>query len=486
MLLLSAIALPVQADPDLPAESASAVAEVDAAAPPATETQATETQATETQATETQATETQETETRGADPADEAEDAREDAVLDADEDPAGAAANESGFQLHDGDRVVWLGSTFVERMQTHDFLETLLSTAPREQPVLFRNLGWSGDTARGHSRALFGKPDDGFKRLLHDVELCEPTVIIIAYGGNAAHAGAAGVAAFMLDMDRLLDELQKHSARIVLLSPYRYENLGPPLPDPAAYNEALPLYAGVLQAAAKARDLTYIDFLQPLGEPAKQNSSAPLEQLTDNGVHFSPYGYWRTAPILAKALGVTPAAWWMAFDVEESDPPRSGGVVASDVVAGPTSLSFTAVDAQLPTLPAPANSPVGADLLAPQARLRVDGLAPGRYGLQVDGKPLIAATHEHWGRGVDFRRTYSYEQLRLLRKAIHEKNTLFFHRHRPQNETYLFLFRQHEQGNNAAEVPQFDPLVEEKENSIFRLQRPVPHRFELIRLEDSP
>ena len=46
-----------------------------------------------------------------------------------------------------------------------------------------------------------------------------------------------------------------------------------------------------------------------------------------------------------------------------------------------------------------------------------------------------------------------------LRRLVVAKNTLFFHRWRPANETYLFLFRKREQGNNAVEIPQFDPLV---------------------------
>ncbi|MDG0964717.1 MAG: GDSL-type esterase/lipase family protein [Opitutales bacterium] len=53
-----------------------------------------------------------------------------------------------------------------------------------------------------------------------------------------------------------------------------------------------------------------------------------------------------------------------------------------------------------------------------------------------------------------------------LRKKIIEKNRLFFHRWRPANETYLFLFRKHEQGNNAKEIPQFDPIIEEREKEI--------------------
>lgn len=50
--------------------------------------------------------------------------------------------------------------------------------------------------------------------------------------------------------------------------------------------------------------------------------------------------------------------------------------------------------------------------------------------------------------------------------AIVEKNRLFFHRWRPVNETYLFLFRKHEQGQNAKEIPMFDPLVAEQDARI--------------------
>lgn len=53
-----------------------------------------------------------------------------------------------------------------------------------------------------------------------------------------------------------------------------------------------------------------------------------------------------------------------------------------------------------------------------------------------------------------------------LREAIVEKNRLFFHRWRPANETYLFLFRKHEQGQNAKEIPMFDPLIADQEKVI--------------------
>ena len=58
-----------------------------------------------------------------------------------------------------------------------------------------------------------------------------------------------------------------------------------------------------------------------------------------------------------------------------------------------------------------------------------------------------------------------------LRGLVVAKNKLFFHRWRPANETYIFLFRKHEQGNNAVEIPQFDPLVEEAERKVRALAR---------------
>ncbi len=80
-----------------------------------------------------------------------------------------------------------------------------------------------------------------------------------------------------------------------------------------------------------------------------------------------------------------------------------------------------------------------------------------------------------------FAKAPEFDQVEALRSAINAKNELYFYRWRPQNETYLFGFRKHEQGQNAREIPQFDPLVAAKEAEIARLRKPVPHVYELIR-----
>lgn len=56
------------------------------------------------------------------------------------------------------------------------------------------------------------------------------------------------------------------------------------------------------------------------------------------------------------------------------------------------------------------------------------------------------------------------------RQLILKKNELYFHRWRPQNITYLFGFRKHEQGNNAADIAKFDPFILDLEKQIHDLQ----------------
>src|SRR5688572_31931833 len=50
------------------------------------------------------------------------------------------------FELVEGDRVVYIGNTFVERDLQHNYLETMLTGGFRDRNFTFRNMGWSGDT----------------------------------------------------------------------------------------------------------------------------------------------------------------------------------------------------------------------------------------------------------------------------------------------------------------------------------------------------
>jgi len=71
--------------------------------------------------------------------------------------------------------------------------------------------------------------------------------------------------------------------------------------------------------------------------------------------------------------------------------------------------------------------------------------------------------------GVTLTAVPELAQVEQLRATVVQKNRLYFYRWRPQNETYLFGFRKHEQGRNAAEIVQFDPLIAEQEAAMAAL-----------------
>src|SRR6266545_1573993 len=79
-----------------------------------------------------------------------------------------AAQNTNVFELRDGDRVVLVGDTLIEREQAYAYAEYVLTTHYPDRHVTFRNLGWSADTPQGQSRVGFDHdkaPDSWFAQL---------------------------------------------------------------------------------------------------------------------------------------------------------------------------------------------------------------------------------------------------------------------------------------------------------------------------------
>ncbi|MCA9042235.1 MAG: hypothetical protein KDA65_17920, partial [Planctomycetaceae bacterium] len=63
------------------------------------------------------------------------------------------------------------------------------------------------------------------------------------------------------------------------------------------------------------------------------------------------------------------------------------------------------------------------------------------------------------------------EEWSAVNAEILKKNELYFHHWRPQNITYLLLFRKHEQGNNAVELEELLKLTAEADKGIHQLAK---------------
>lgn len=278
------------------------------------------------------------------------------------------------FEFKQGDRVVLIGSTVMEREQRHAWLEPKLALALGEKAVTFRNLAWSGDTVFGHARSYFGPPEEGLQRLSAHIELLKPTVVVMCYGSELAFEGLGGMPEFLTGYRKLLDLFRAKSpgVRFVVLTPPPLESLLPPMPDLMQGNRNLSSLRDALQKFALTQNAYFIDWFEAMGGLPK--AGRVTDPLTENGVHYTAAGYEKLADTLIAGLG-----------------------------------------------------------------------------LKV---PQVAA--------VD---------LQALRQEVLRKDELFFNRWRPQNETYLFGFRKHEQGQNAKEIPMFDPLIDAADQRIQELKQ---------------
>jgi lysophospholipase L1-like esterase len=386
----------------------------------------------------------------------------------------GTASAADRFVLADGDRVVLLGNALIEREQRYGYWETALTSRYPDRSIVFRNLGWSGDTVFGEARAGFGSVAEGFQHLKEEVTAARPTVIIVGYGLNESFAGEAGLSHFRDGLGTLLDALSGTKARVVLLAPPRMEDRGRPLPDPTAANRNVRLYADAIGDTAGKRGLPLVDLYGLIGEV-----SSPAAPLTDDGLHLTAWGYWRTAPALERGLGLSELPWHIDLGAGSKNPTAQGAKVEAVESPRNATLRFRVTDATLPPPPAPADGSPAAPVHHKRVQ-RLTELGDGKYTLFVDGKAVSTASAAEWAAGVQIDRGPEFDQAEALRQAIIAKNRLYFHRWRPENETYLFGFRKQEQGKNAKEVPEFEPLVAKAEAEIARLHVPISHEYKLI------
>ena len=387
------------------------------------------------------------------------------------------AADTPKVEFNDTERIVFLGNEFFDHEIDQCYIETLLTSRFPQKNLTFRNLGYSGDNVWCDARTLcsgwdqFGPADQGFERLKKLLGQIKPTLVFVAYGMNESFQGQGGLEHFRDGLNRLLDMLTAQGARVVLLSPIPHENLGPPLPDPAAHNRDLLAYSDVIRNTAASRSMTFIDLMSGMAE---KSPPAPGEALTRDGIHLTPAGYRKVARLIGRELGYPPRAWTINLDAASGNH-QTTGVSIDDASHSADRVSFEATAEMLPVVPAaPADE---------MPTIQVSNLEPGRYSLTIDGRAVATGPARDWATGVKIAAGPDFEQAEALRKKIVEKNFNFFNYWRPENDTYIFGYRKHEQGRNAVEVPKFDEMIPARESEIARLRMPVPRRYVLEKVE---
>ncbi len=367
------------------------------------------------------------------------------------------------FVLKDGDSVVWLGGTFIERAQRYGWLEAELQSRFPDQKLRFRNFGWSADTVLAESRGIFDAPSQGYARMLNWVKDSKPTVIVLNYGGNESFQGEAGISLFLANYEKLLNDLSKTDAELVLMTPHLHLEMPAPFPSSEQRNRNIKQYGDAIVELAEARQLSVID----LRKLDWKGLSAT--QVSDNGLHFNDLGN----RVIAEQL---PALWFgqretASIRIADAKSEVSGGTLRN--------LSAKADTAKFEWTPATLQ-------VRQPATLRVDGLKNGEYSVVVDGSKVATLSSSELAKGaaVTMSTAKQTAAVEALRQKVIEKDMMFFHRWRPQNVTYLFLFRKHEQGNNAKEVDEFESIVSKLDDDVHRLKNALTQSIEVRRTQD--
>lgn len=376
------------------------------------------------------------------------------------------------FQFRDGDRVVLLGNTLIERAQRYGHLETALVARLGGIRLSFRNLGWSGDTVLAESRGIFDTPAKGYQRMLAHVARLKPTVLVLGYGSNESFTGTDGIRTFLKQYAQLISDLKSKSApgvRVAILSIPPQQRPGlrrlnttvattskftpPDLEFPVARNRQIDQFNTALAHFALTHDHAHLDINTPFQKPGDRFADS---EFTVDGRALNSTGYQvLTGGIMAQLFPTST----LSVELKQGQSPR---------VSGPLAVAGAAYQRQHLTL----SARTGGALV-----LRVHGLARGRYSLHIDRDDYGDHTAGEFAAGI----VPSFTRLPVghaeLRRAVIAKNRLYFHRWRPQNTTYLFGFRKHEQGNNAKEVAEFEKLVAAREAEISKLKTKVLHRI---------
>jgi mono/diheme cytochrome c family protein/glucose/arabinose dehydrogenase len=199
-----------------------------------------------------------------------------------------APFKERKFDLNDNEVVVFIGQENLVREAKSGEIESRLAAAFAAKNPVFRSMAWEADTVHEQWRDLNFGPWKG------QLETTGATTLFLQFGQAEALLGSAGLAKFKSDYHRLLDELGRHTPRIVLLSPAGFMSSQrlPDLTNPER-RKVLAEYASAVADIAKQRGLPYVD----LTEVTRKEAST-------DGLHLSAQGLAVVGREVASALGL--------------------------------------------------------------------------------------------------------------------------------------------------------------------------------------
>jgi lysophospholipase L1-like esterase len=408
------------------------------------------------------------------------------------------------FQIHDGDRVVFLGDSITEQRLYTTYIEAYALTRHPEWKLWFRNVGWGGDTSwlrqRSHpdEAKLFAADDVAQQQMVQeavshglarDVLPLRPTFVTVKFGMNDHSYQAFRediFKAYVRSQTEIAKELKANGARVAFLTPQPIEDKRPD-PDQDVRNQSLRKFSDGLKEVAAREGAVFVDQFDPYMAMLLRERPKHRDDFVGGGdaVHPGPTGHTVMAWAILKGLGAPALVSSASVDCSTKQA-KTERCQIRDVRFSENVLSFDREDQALPmpidekALAALKLAPILEDL--DMYELRVTGLPAGTYELRIDSESVGRATAEELSKGWNLAQAapLARQSQRILNLVVH-KNNIFYDRWR-KVQTYVlpdWLRSPEAEGRRAAEMKRLDKQIEQAEGEIDLIRKPTAHHFEL-------
>lgn len=305
------------------------------------------------------------------------------------------------FALRDGDTVVFLGDSITAERGYGRVVEnyTLLRYPQRE--VRFVNAGWGGDTAAR-----------GLERLERDVFPHGATVLTVAYGINDIGWGTKADdehrQLYLDSIREIIRRCKQRNIRVFICS----AAITAEKPE-TAENGFLTKMCDEGMALSRSLGEGAIDLQGGMREIQRRilTANAQVKDKKDettlhspDGIHLNDLGQLAMGFVMLKGLGAPAEVSSAVIDAEAAQAIEANGCRISEFKREGNRIEFLRLDEGLPLNFGPLGAlnfrfiPIPDELN--RYMLTVRNLAPGKYALTVDGRPVGTWTHEQWAAGV--------------------------------------------------------------------------------------
>ena len=400
-----------------------------------------------------------------------------------------AFAQQNGFYLRAGDRVVFYGDSITDQRLYTTFTETYVVTRFPKMPVSFVHSGWGGDRVTGGSGGSIDV------RLDRDVIPYRPTVVTIMLGMNDGEYKAFDQPRFdkfSLGYQHIVNKLQQDipGVRITVIEPSPFDDYTRPPRFEGGYNQTLNRYSQFVHSLAERKGVTEANLNSPVVQDLLHARSTNLElaqKLIPDSVHPGPAGHMMMAQALLKDWNAPALVSSVEIDGAAGKLIHADNTSVANVAKHDT-LTWEQMDQCLPfpidwadrskLVPLAVESSGLLDALD-QEMLKVTGLTAPRYALKIDGIEAGQFTPTELASGINLAtlaNTPMMKQAMAVHAATLERTSV----HQFRWRTIQVPMASEDLPSKPAAIAALDNLDNDLMTQQRKLAQPKPHRYGVV------